>query len=141
MRWSQFPLRSMVFSRSPEVHPLQPNHFFILSISSNRRKFTFLEPPDPIARNLAVDITPYFQYQVASVRQPEKGLLILDIRGKAPKVPRVDLHIFSAWILDYIGKKGWSLNASIPLPKKHFSFRAGAKKELWVFRRKGGQGI
>jgi len=53
----------------------------------------------------------------------------------------LDLHLFSAWILDYIGKKGWSLNASIPLPRKHLSFRSGAKKEIWVFRRKGGLGI
>lgn len=89
----------MVFSRSPEVHPLQPNHFFILSISGNRRKFTFLEPPDPIARNLAVDINPYFPYQVASVRQPEKGLLILDIRGKAPKGTSSRIHVRMRFVL------------------------------------------
>jgi len=75
----------MVFSRiPPEMYASQTTDFFILSISSNRRKFTFVEPPESIARNLAVDMNPYFPYQVASDRQPEKGLLVLDIREKAP---------------------------------------------------------
>lgn len=85
MRFLQFPLRSMVFSRvPPDVYASQTTDFFILSISSNRRNFTFIEPPDSIARNLAVDMNPYFPYQVASDRQPERGLLVLDVRGKAP---------------------------------------------------------
>ncbi|KAF9654345.1 hypothetical protein BDM02DRAFT_3182151 [Thelephora ganbajun] len=137
-----FPLRSMLFSRvPPEVYASQTTDFFILSISSNQRRFTFIEPPESVARNLAVDINPYFPYQVASDRQPEKGLLVLDIREKTLGTPRLDLHIFLAWILHYLGKKGWSLNASIPLPRKRLSFRTGAKKEVWVFRRKGGLGI
>jgi hypothetical protein len=85
MRFPQYPLRSLVFSRVPaEVYASQTTDFFILSISSNRRKFTFIEPPDSIARNLAVDMNPYFPYQVASDRHPEKGLLVLDVREKAP---------------------------------------------------------
>lgn len=73
----------MVFSRvPPDVYASQTTDFFILSISSNRRKFTFIEPPESIARNLAVDMNPYFPYQVASDRQPEKGLLVLDVREK-----------------------------------------------------------
>lgn len=84
MQFLQFPLRSMVFSRvPPEVHATQTTDFFILSISSNQRRFTFIEAPDSIARNLAVDVNPYFPYQVASDRQPEKGLLVLDIRQRA----------------------------------------------------------
>lgn len=138
----RFPLRSMVFSRlPPEICASQTVEFFILSISSNRRKFTFIDPPESIARNLAVDMNPYFPYQVASDRQPEKGLLVLDIREKVPGTQRLELHIFLAWILHYIGKKGWSLNASITLPRKHLIFRTGAKKEVWVFRRKGSLGI
>jgi len=43
--------------------------------------------------------------------------------------------------LHYIGKKGWTLNASIPLPRKRLSLRTGAKKEVWVFRRKGALGV
>ena len=49
--------------------------------------------------------------------------------------------MFLAWILHYIGKKGWTLNASIPLPRKRLSFHTGAKKEVWVFRRKGALGV
>jgi len=132
----------MVFSRAPpEVYKSQTADFFILSISNNQRKFTFTEPPESIVRNLAVDMNPYFPHQVASDRQPEKGLLVLDVREKAPGTPRLDLHIFIAWILHYIGKKGWTLNASIPLPRKRLTFRTGAKKEVWVFRRKGGLGV
>ena len=75
----------MVFSRvPPELYAAQTTDFFILSLSSNRRTFTFIEPPESIARNLAVDMNSYFPYQVASDRQPEKGLLVLDIREKAP---------------------------------------------------------
>ena len=85
MHFPQFPLRSMVFSRvPPDVYSTQTALFFILSISGNQRRFTFVDPPESIARNLAVDINPYFPYQVASDRQPEKGLLMLDIREKAP---------------------------------------------------------
>jgi hypothetical protein len=74
----------MVFSRvPPDVYASQTAEFFILSISSNQRRFTFVEPPESIARNLAVDMNPYFPYQVASDRQPEKGLLMLDIREKS----------------------------------------------------------
>jgi len=74
----------MIFSRvPPEAYSSQTN-FFILSLSSNQRRFTFIEPPESIARNLAVDMNPYFPYQVASDRQPEKGLLMLDIRDKTP---------------------------------------------------------
>ena len=81
----QFPLRSMVFSRvPPEVYASQTKDFFILSLSGNQRRFTFIEPPESIARNLAVDTNAYFPYQVASDRQPEKGLLVLDVREKAP---------------------------------------------------------
>lgn len=81
----QFPLRSMVFSRAPpEIYASQTTDFFILSISSNQRRFTFIEPPESISRNLSVDMNTYFPYQVASDRQPEKGLLVLDIREKAP---------------------------------------------------------
>lgn len=150
----------MVFSRVPlEVYTSQTTDFFVLSLSSNQRRFTFIEPPQSIARNLAVDMTPYFPYQVASDRQPEKGLLMLDIREKTPgstfmctsednasadysdTAPRLDLHIFLAWLLHYIGKKGWALDASIPMPRKRLSFRTGAKREVWVFRRKGGLGV
>lgn len=75
----------MVFSRlPPEICLSQTIEFFILSIASNRRKFTFIDPPESIARNLAVDMNPYFPYQVASDRQPEKGLLVLDVREKVP---------------------------------------------------------
>ena len=75
----------MVFSRVPlEVYASQTVDFFVLSLSSNQRRFTFIEPPESIARNLAVDMNPYFPYQVASDRQPEKGLLALDIREKTP---------------------------------------------------------
>ena len=85
MHFPQFPLGSMVFSRvPPEVYASQTAEFFVLSISGNQRRFTFIEPPESIARNLAVDMNPYFPYQVASDRQPEKGLLMLDIREKAP---------------------------------------------------------
>ena len=94
MRSSQFPLRSMVFSRiPPEVYASQTTDFFILSISSNKRRFTFIEPPESIARNLAVDMNPYFPYQVASDRQPEKGLLVLDIREKAPGSMFARIHV------------------------------------------------
>ena len=96
----QFPLRSLVFSRvPPDVHALQSTDFFILSISSNRRKFTVLDPPDSIDRNLAVDINPYFPYQVASVKQPGKGLLVLDIRGKAPGSAFVRMHVRMRFVL------------------------------------------
>ena len=89
----QFPLRSMLFSRvPPEVYASQTVKFFILSISSNRRKFTFVEAPESIARNLAVDMNPYFPYQVASDRQPEKGLLVLDIREKVPGSTLAGVH-------------------------------------------------
>ena len=75
----------MIFSRvPPDVYASQTVDFFIMSISSNRRKFTFIEPPESIARNLSVDMNPYFPYQIASDRQPEKGLLVLDVREKAP---------------------------------------------------------
>ena len=75
----------MVFSRvALEVYTSQTADFFVLSLSSNQRRFTFIEPPESIARNLAVDMNPYFPYQVASDRQPEKGLLMLDIREKTP---------------------------------------------------------
>lgn len=138
----RFPLRSMVFSRMPpDICVSQSSEFFVLSISSNKRKFTFIEPPEAIARNLAVDMNPYFPYQIASDRQPEKGLLVLEVREKVPGTPRLDQQIFLAWMLHYIGKKGWTLNASVPLPRKHLSFRVGAKREVWVFRRKGTLGI
>lgn len=138
----RFPHRSMLFSRIPaEIRTSVTTDFFILSLSSNRRKFTFIEPPESIARNLAVDMRPYFPYQVGSDRQPEKGLLVLDVREKTHGIPRVDQNMFLAWILHYIAKKGWNLNASIPLPRKHLSFRPGAKREIWVFRRKGGLGV
>lgn len=83
----------MVFSRVPaDVYASQSTDFFILSISGNRRRIAFIEPPESIARNLAVDMNPYFPYQVASDRQPEKGLLMLDIREKVPgsKLGRID---------------------------------------------------
>jgi len=100
MRSSQFPLRSMVFSRTPlEVYSSQTVDFFILSISSNRRKFTFIEPPESIARNLAVDMNPYFPYQVASDRHPEKGLLVLDVREKAPGSTFVRIHVGTILVL------------------------------------------
>jgi len=102
MRFPQFPLRSMVFSRvPPDVYASQNTDFFILSISSNRRKFTFIEPPDSIARNLAVDINPYFPYQVASDRQPERGLLVLDMRGKVPGSTFVRIHVGITFGADY----------------------------------------
>lgn len=83
----------MVFSRVPaDVYASQSTDFFILSISGNQRRFTFIEPPESIARNLAVDMNPYFPYQVASDRQPEKGLLVLDVREKVrgSKLGRID---------------------------------------------------
>jgi len=100
MRFLQFPLRSMVFSRVPsDVYASQTTDFFVLSISSNRRNFTFIEPPDSIARNLAVDMNPYFPYQVASDRQPERGLLVLDVRGKAPGSTFARIHVGIASVL------------------------------------------
>jgi len=100
MRFPQFPLRSMVFSRVPsEVYASQTTEFFILSISSNRRRFTFIETPDSISRNLAVDMNPYFPYQVASDRQPEKGLLVLDIREKAPGSTFTRLYVGTILVL------------------------------------------
>ena len=86
----------MLFSRvPPEVYASQTTDFFILSISGNRRRFTFIEPPESIARNLAVDLNPYFPYQVASDRQPEKGLLVLDVHEKVPgsTLVRMDVRI------------------------------------------------
>jgi len=100
MRSPQFPLRSMVFSRAPpEVYKSQTADFFILSISNNQRKFTFTEPPESIVRNLAVDMNPYFPHQVASDRQPEKGLLVLDVREKAPGSTFVHIHVGTILVL------------------------------------------
>ena len=85
MRFPQFPLQSLIFSRvPPEVYASQTTDFFILSISGNKRRFTFIEPPESIARNLGVDISTYFPYQATSDRQSDKGLLVMDIREKAP---------------------------------------------------------
>lgn len=101
MRFPQFPLRSMLFSRvPPEVYASQTTDFFILSISSNRRKFTFIEPPESIARNLSVDMTPQFPYQVASDRQPEKGLLVLDVREKVPGSTFACTHVGKTSVLN-----------------------------------------
>lgn len=100
----------MVFSRvPPEVYASQTTEFFILSVSSNRRKFTFIEPPESIVRNLAVDMNPYFPYQVASDRQPEKGLLVLDIREKAPGSTFVRTHArVSSVLIDATQLRGWT---------------------------------
>ena len=100
----------MVFSRvPPEVYAAQSTDFFILSISSNQRKFTFIEPPESIARNLAVDMNPYFPYQVASDRQPEKGLLMLDIREKAPGSTFVCTSVGTTMALINVAQlRGWT---------------------------------
>jgi len=110
MHFPQFPLRSMVFSRVPlEVYTTQIADFFILSLSSNQRRFTFIEPPEPIARNLAVDMNPYFPYQVASDRQPEKGLLMLDIREKAPGSMFVCTSVRTILMLIILAQlRGWT---------------------------------
>ena len=106
----------MVFSRvPPEVYASQTADFFILSVSSNRRKFTFTEPPESIVRNLAVDMNPYFPYQVASDRQPEKGLLVLDIREKAPGSTSVRTNTRTMiMFIDAMQLRGWTSTYSWP---------------------------
>ena len=109
MQFSQFPLRSMVFSRiPPEMYAAQTTDFFIMSISSNRRKFTFIEPPESIARNLAVDMNSYFPYQIASDRQPEKGLLLLEVREKAPGSAFVYVFVGTVLMVINVQLRGWT---------------------------------
>jgi len=100
----------MVFSRvPPEAYSSQATNFFILSLSSNQRRFTFIEPPESIARNLAVDMNPYFPYQVASDRQPEKGLLMLDIRDKTPGSTFVCTSVGTIPVLINLAQlRGWT---------------------------------
>jgi len=139
---NRFSPSSLIFSRIPmELYSTMLFDFFILSISRNQQRFTFVEAPETIVRNLAVDLKQYFPYQVASDRLAEHGMLMLQIRDRIHGTPPLDRHLFIAWVLQYISRKGYAFEAAVPLERRIFSFGWGGRKELWVFRRRGPMGF
>jgi len=139
--FNRFATPSLLFSRVPtELYAMQTTDFFILSVSRSQKRLTFIEAPETIVRNLAVDMKPYFPYQVASDRLAERGMLMLEIRNRIHGTPPLDRHLFIAWVLQYIRRNGYELDASVPLARKSLWFGFG-KKEVWVFRRRGQLGL
>jgi len=136
---SAFNPPSLIFSRVPaEIFSMQTADFFILSISRNQRRWTFIEAPEGIVRNLGLDLKQYFPYQVASDRLAEHGMLELEIKDRIRGTPKLDRYLFVAWLLQYISMKGgYTLEASVPLGKRRYG-GLGSRKEVWVFRRRGG---
>jgi len=134
---SAFNPPSLIFSRVPvEVFSTQTTDFFILSISRNQRRWTFIEAPEAIVRNLGIDLKQYFPHQVASDRLAEHGMLELEIKDRT-RAPKLDRYLFVAWLLQYISMKGgYALEASVPLGKRRYG-GLGGRKEVWVFRRRG----
>jgi hypothetical protein len=65
-----------------EIFSTQTTDFFILSISRNQRRWTFVEAPEVVVRNLGIDLKQYFPYQVASDRLAEHGMLELEIKDR-----------------------------------------------------------